>query len=55
MLRATPPDRRKSVAYLMADLPLRDLETLKPEMLAANVELAYQARDEVPWGKSPAG
>ena len=49
-LEKTRPERRAGMAFLMADLPLRDLESLPPDALAANLDLAYQARDEVPWG-----
>jgi hypothetical protein len=49
-LEATPPEHRAGMAYLLTDLPLRDLETLPPDRLIANVELAYKARAEVPWG-----
>ena len=52
MLRGTKPEHREGVAYLMTDLPLRDLETLAPEALAANVDLAYRVRDEVAWGRA---
>ncbi|MHC5543707.1 transglutaminase-like domain-containing protein, partial [Singulisphaera rosea] len=50
VLEKTKPEHRAGMAYLVADLPLQDLETLPPEALAANVALAYQARSEVPWG-----
>ncbi len=51
MLRAVPAEQRPGAAYLMADLPLRDLEGLAPERLAENVRLAYQARSEAAWGQ----
>lgn len=50
MLLATKPDQRSGMAYLMTDLPLRDLQVLPPEILASNVALAYQVRAEVSWG-----
>ena len=46
VLGTTRPDHRAGMAYLMGDLPLRDLEELPPETLRENVSLAYQAR---PW------
>lgn len=51
MLHALPPEQRAGAAYLMADLPERDLQALDPQQLARNIELAYQARAEAPWGK----
>ncbi len=50
LLRETRPERRAGMAYLVQYLPLRDLENLAPKALAANVDLAYRARAEVPWG-----
>jgi transglutaminase-like putative cysteine protease len=35
---------------LLKDLPHRDLETMPPEAMAANVALAYRVRGEVSWG-----
>jgi transglutaminase-like putative cysteine protease len=49
-LATTPPEHRSGMAYLIADLPLGDLEGLSPEVLAANVALAYRVRGEVLWG-----
>lgn len=51
-LASMPVAQRPGMAYLLADLPLRDLETLPPDALALNVALAYHAREETPWGKS---
>ncbi len=50
-LAMVPPEQRPAMAYLLANLPFRDLEKLPPEALLANVALAYQARAEVPWSK----
>ena len=50
LLRDAPIGRRDDLAYLLADLPARDLESLGPAALLANVELAARARAEVPWG-----
>jgi transglutaminase-like putative cysteine protease len=52
LLDSCPPEQRAGFAYLIADLPLRDLQSLPPQALAKNVALAYQARAEVPWGSS---
>src|SRR5262245_7923122 len=53
LLESCPPEHRSGLAYLVKDLPTRDLEAMAPEALAANVALAYRARAEVPWGASP--
>jgi hypothetical protein len=50
MLASVAPEQRSGMAYLMADLPLRDLNGLPPTILAENLSLAYQARAAVPWG-----
>jgi hypothetical protein len=51
LLEKCPPAHQSGLAYLIRYLPLHDLETLSPAVLAANVALAYQARAEVPWGR----
>jgi poly(3-hydroxybutyrate) depolymerase len=50
LLESCRPEQRAGLAYLVRDLPRRDLETMPPATLAANVALAYRARGEVPWG-----
>lgn len=50
-LRAVKPEHREAMAFLVANMPERDLTTLRREFLVENVELAYKAREEVPWGK----
>jgi poly(3-hydroxybutyrate) depolymerase len=52
LMKDCPEPQRPGMAYLIADLPLRDLERLPTEVLAKNVALAYQARKEVRWGAS---
>jgi poly(3-hydroxybutyrate) depolymerase len=52
LLESSPHERRSGLAYLVKYLPMRDLEAMAPEALAANVALAYRARAEVPWGAS---
>jgi poly(3-hydroxybutyrate) depolymerase len=51
-LESCPTEQRAGLAYLLTYLPKRDLETMAPEAMAANVALAYRARGEVPWGAS---
>ena len=50
-LETTKQEQRAGIAYLVTFLPLRDLEKLDPDSLVKNVDLANQARAEVPWGK----
>ncbi len=50
LLESCPKDQRNGLAYLLGDLPKRDLETMSPKALAENIALAYLARSEVPWG-----
>jgi hypothetical protein len=50
-LKATPPEQRKGMAFLIANLPDADLRALRADFLRENVALAYQARKAVPWGK----
>lgn len=50
LLKECPEDRRKSLAYLVADLPIDDLRKLPTAAIAETVALAQQARSEVPWG-----
>jgi predicted esterase len=49
-LHATPADQRKGMAFLIANMPERDLRSLRADFLLDNVALAYKARQEVPWG-----
>jgi dienelactone hydrolase len=49
--RDTPADQRAGMAFLLANMPEVDLQTLKADFLLENVALAYQARDRMPWGK----
>ena len=45
------PQQREGVAFLIANMPGRDLAALKGKFLTENVGLAYQVMTEVPWGK----
>ncbi len=51
-LHSTPAAERPGMAFLIANMPERDLQTLKAAFLLENVTLAYRARREVPWGKT---
>jgi hypothetical protein len=50
-LADTPKDQRPGMEFLIANMPDKDLTTLKADFLLANTKLAYQARAEFPWGK----
>jgi hypothetical protein len=50
-LKATPPEQQKGMAFLVANMPDRDLKALKADFLLENVALAYKARKQLPWGK----
>ena len=50
-LAGVPEGERKGMAFLVANMPERDLTSLKADFLLTNCELAYKARKEVPWGK----
>jgi predicted esterase len=49
-LRDTPAAQRKGMAFLIIHMPDRDLKSLRAAFLLENVQLAYKARAEVPWG-----
>lgn len=51
-LNAVPSDQRNGMAFLIENMPDSDLRSLKADFLLGNVELAYRARKEVPWGKT---
>jgi hypothetical protein len=51
-LHDAPRDKRAGIAFLVANMPARDLTSLKADFLLKNVELAYQARAKMPWGKN---
>ena len=46
------PEQREAVAFLLVNMPDRDLATLKGEFVLKNVELAYEARAAHPWASS---
>lgn len=51
-LVAAPKEQRPGIAFLIAHMPEKDRTTLKADFLLKNLELAYQARDKMPWGKT---
>jgi len=44
-------ERREGVAFLIANMPRRDLVSLKSDFILRNVECAYLAREKSPWGR----
>src|SRR5947209_3963999 len=51
-LTGAPKDQRAGMAFLVANMPDRDLKALKADFLLANTDLAYKARNSGPWGKA---
>jgi hypothetical protein len=50
-LTEAPEDQRTGIAFLIANMPDRDLPAIKADFLLENLELAYRARSAMPWGK----
>lgn len=44
------PEQREGVAFLLVNMPARDLQGLSGDFLLKNVEAAYAARAASPWG-----
>ena len=42
---------REGAAFLIANMPGRDLVSLKSDFVIKDIQLAYQVKDEAPWGK----
>lgn len=51
-MRAVKPEQRPGLAFLLTNMPPRDLASLSKDFLVENVEYAYRARAEVPWGRT---
>jgi hypothetical protein len=45
------PDQRTGLAFLLVNMNLDDLLSISGQDLAEDVALAYQAKDQSPWGK----
>ncbi len=48
-MSACKPEQRESMAFLLANMPERDLTSLKADFLLKNVDLAYEARQRSAW------
>ena len=46
------PEHRVAVAFLIANMPQRDLTSLTKDFLLDNIRLAYQAREASAWAKA---
>lgn len=51
-IRASPPEHRPGIAFLLANMPERDLQSLSAQFLLDNTALAYAARARAPWGRN---
>jgi zinc protease len=49
-IKSVPDEQRKGLAFLLANMPLDDLQTLSKEFLLTDLHYAYKARAEAPWG-----
>ncbi|MBU0753623.1 MAG: transglutaminase-like domain-containing protein [Planctomycetes bacterium] len=47
------PEKEKAAAFLVANMPVVDLCTLSCRHLRDNLDLAFKAREELPWGRTP--
>ena len=50
-IRGAKGEHREAVAFLIANMPDRDLTSLGGKFIGTNVELAYEALGKAPWGK----
>jgi predicted esterase len=50
LLKSVPADQRESAEFLVVNMPLRDLKSLKADFLLAEIQLAHKTLAEVPWG-----
>lgn len=51
-LNEIPAEQYEGMAFLIANMPDRDLKELKADFLLENTRLAYAAMNDVPWGKA---
>lgn len=51
-LATATPDDRDAAAFLLVNMPDRDLKSLAPDFVMRDVKLAIAARDAAPWGAS---
>lgn len=46
-----PKEQKPGLAFLLQHMPQQDARQLKADFLLENIDLAYRARKEMPWGK----
>ena len=51
-LAEVPEARREGMRFLIENMPSVDLRSLKADFLMDHVAMAYEARDQAPWGKT---
>ena len=51
-LTDAPTEQRSGMEFLVANMPDADLTSLQAKFLLENLDLAYQARTQLPWGKT---
>ena len=52
VLTSVKPEQREAAAFLIANMPPRDLTSLSKAYLVEHIELAFRAREELPWGRA---
>src|SRR5262249_26327768 len=52
-LQHSPKEQRPGIAFLVVNMPAKDLTSLTADFLLKNLALAYEARARMPWGKTP--
>ena len=50
-LRDIPVAQREGLQFLLENMPRRDLQSLSASFLLENLALAYESREQSPWGK----
>lgn len=50
-IRSAPKEHRKAAAFLIANMPERDLKSLDKKFMLENIEYAFRARKNAPWSK----
>jgi hypothetical protein len=48
-LKSVPASQREGMQFLVANMPVADLQTLSSKFLLENVALAYEAYEKAPW------
>ncbi len=52
MIAEAPADEREALAFLLVNMPERDLASLSPELIRKDVHLAMQARNRCAWTRA---